>query len=73
MIRFGAVITFRSEVTKQQADDALRSIEKLLARDFLVYPTSPDGQEDYTKPPSVTAVRIERFEDRNGGPVWYVP
>jgi hypothetical protein len=56
--QLGTILVFRPGVTKEQAREALKALEPLLARDYF----GGDG-----RPP------IQSFDPECGGPVWYVP
>lgn len=59
MNRLGAVIIFKPGMTRDQAQRALRTLEA----DGVI-----DGEAWVAK-----RTPVESFDDRVGGPVWYVP
>ncbi len=63
MQRFGTVLTFKEGVTREEAVEALRKIEDVLKlSDFW-----KDRGEDPLER------NIHDFDDKYGGPVWYIP
>jgi hypothetical protein len=56
--RFGAVITFKPGTTREQAEAALR---------LLIEGTRFNGQ------PLIETTGVHEYDDRDGGPVWYMP
>ncbi len=60
MKRFGTVLVFRQGVLKKQALDALRRLN-----DVLEDPIEGHDEAEFKW--------IRTFDDRDGGPVWYVP
>jgi hypothetical protein len=55
--RVGSVIVFREGITPQEAEAALEKIKDVIDPNYYV-----GG-----KPP------VHKFDDRYGGPVWYIP
>lgn len=69
MKRFGAVIVFRRHVSEAEAAQALHQLTTLIETG----PGTPvPGSPGNFNPPSGSD-RLEEFDDRYGGPVWYVP
>lgn len=86
MKRFGTVLTFKSEVTKEEAARALRSIGFLLdtpktvsKADAHVRAMLDAGQtvryqpEEWSDQPFTHIELVRTFDDQDGGPVWYIP
>jgi len=57
MKRFGSVVVFKPEVTKEQAREALQKIKEVIDWSYV------NGE----------APRVHEFDDKMGGPVWYTP
>lgn len=86
MKRIGTVLTFKSEVTQEEATRALRSIGFLLDTPEEIPHASSEVQaaidagqtvryrsEQWSTRPFTFADLVNEFDDRDGGPVWYVP
>lgn len=58
MKRIGAIVVFKSGVTEEQAREALRKIKDLVDPTYYV---------GFEAPP------INVYDDRFGGPTWYIP
>lgn len=67
MQRFGTVIVFKPEVTKEQAAEALHKIIELI--DETQWWPTPSGQPTLEE----CEARIEEYDDKHGGPAWYLP
>lgn len=68
MIRYGTVLVFREGVTKEQAAEALLRLQNVV--DFGGTVWNPEyGNPRYKTPFDF----IEEFDDKQGGPVWYIP
>lgn len=59
MKRYGTVFSFKKGVTAKQAAEALAKIADVI---------DLDGYVD----PKIEA-RVKEYDDRYGGPVWYIP
>jgi hypothetical protein len=59
MKRYGTVLVFKKGITAKQAADALAKIKDVIDLDGYVR----KGIED----------RVQEYDDRYGGPVWYIP
>ena len=66
MNRVGTVLTFKEGVTKEEAAEAIRTIENVLE-------LSSDFWRERGEDP--IEMKIHEFDDYNGtsGPVWYIP
>lgn len=86
MNRIGAVITFKPGVSRDEAARALRSIHFLLDTPETVSKPSPSvraaldsgsavrfNPQDWHDEPFDSADLLNEYDDRDGGPVWYVP
>ncbi len=86
MNRLGTVLTFKPEVTKEEAARALRSISFLLVTpETISRPTAEvraalDAGQTVRYQPSEWADSpfdysdlVHEFDDDWGGPVWYIP
>lgn len=86
MKRFGTILTFKPEVTKEEAARALKSIGFLLDTPKTVSKAAAHvraaldaGQtvryqsEEWTDHPFTHIELVRTFDDRDGGPVWYIP
>jgi hypothetical protein len=86
MKRIGTVLTFKSGVTQEEATRALRSIGFLLdtpaesiQANSEVQAAIDAGQtvryrsEQWSTRPFTFADLVNEFDDRDGGPVWYIP
>lgn len=62
--RYGAVVVFRPNVTKAQAERAMKRLE----REGLIEPKMRFTAEGFAP-----GSHVEGFDSRWGGPVWYVP
>lgn len=57
MERRGCVLVFKKDATKKEIKEALKTIEHVVDLDY--------WSKDYD--------HIETFDDKYGGPVWYLP
>jgi len=86
MNRIGTVLTFKPEVTKEEAARALRSIAFLLDTPATISKPVAEvraaldaGQtvryepDQWTDVPFEHADLVREFDDDWGGPVWYIP
>lgn len=81
MKRLGAVIVFHPDVDKEHAAAALERIRRVLdipetARDYILDgKRSPAGPVMHVEevPFSIEKHMVEEFDDKYGGPVWYIP
>lgn len=64
MKRYGAVLTFQPGVSKEYAQMCL----DMIASNF----TALDYQKD-PKTIGARTIRVQEFDDAQGGPVWYIP
>ncbi len=60
-LRYGAVVVFPPNYTRQQSEDAISEIYKHIDRNYYVA-----GQ-------SIERTLVTAFDGRDGGPVWYIP
>jgi len=65
MKRFGTVLVFKRGVTKKQAEEALQKIQDIL--DDHRHGREVDGKWVNN------LFHINEFDDKMGGPVWYLP
>lgn len=76
--RMGVLLTFKPEVTREQAEKALAGL-KGLVDEKITYPHTKPYQTrriaDYNRPERTAdpAKHIETYDDNYGGPVWYIP
>lgn len=73
MKRLGSVITFKSDVTKEQAALALASIVDLLDVPNTTMHWDNGNAAPPVQKPFDTQDLVKTFDDKNGGPVWYIP
>lgn len=86
MNRIGTVLTFKSEVTEEEAARALRSIGFLLdtpttvSRPSAAVRAALDAgntvryqQNEWSDQPFDHSDLVRKFDDDCGGPVWYIP
>ena len=64
MKRYGAVIEFTKNVTHEQAEQVL---DELFKRGLIV------GRFDPKEAYATRGPRAHDYDDRYGGPVWYIP
>ena len=68
MKRFGSVLVFKRGVTKKQAEAALKKIQDVLADDYWIKDFDiKTGHGEKAK------FIVNEFDDKWGGPVWYLP
>jgi hypothetical protein len=60
-VRYGAVVVFPPNYTRQEAEDAISSISKHIDRNY------------YVAGRSIPRTLVTAFDGRDGGPVWYIP
>ncbi len=86
MKRIGTVLTFKPEVTEEEAARALRSISFLLDTPEEIPQANSEVQaaidagqtvryrsEQWSTRPFTFADLVTEFDDDWGGPVWYIP
>ena len=74
MERLGAVLTFKSHVSKEEAVKALEKIADLIDLPDKSYEIiEKDGRNSYEACPFKIEHKVNKFDDEYGGPVWYIP
>ena len=66
MKRLGSVLVFKRGVSKKQAEVALRKIQDVLQE------KSHIKYDEHDRPVRCSFV-VNEFDERYGGPVWYIP
>ena len=66
MKRRGSVLVFKRGVTKKQAEVALRKIQDVLQENYHI-------KYDRCDKPVRCSFVVNEFDERDGGPVWYIP
>lgn len=76
MRRYGAVIRFREDVSPEEAAQALAAIADKIDLPSFTY----DGPHRFKKIDLAGApvrerarLLLHKYDDENGGPVWYIP
>lgn len=72
MKRLGTVLRFKPGVTRAEADKALVGLTDLLEPCWLAERFEGGGY-DYEKTRYDAPYRLEEYDDKWGGPVWYIP
>jgi hypothetical protein len=60
-VRYGAVVVFPPNYTRQEAEDVISKISKHVDRNY------------YVAGRSIPRTLVTAFDGRDGGPVWYIP
>ena len=66
MKRYGTVLVFKKGVKKHDIEKALRSIAHVLQPDYFL-------KRDAKSYLQYAPYRVEEYDDKLGGPVWYLP
>jgi hypothetical protein len=71
--RYGALLKFKAGVTEQQIARALNSIKDIIDLPDHGIEYAKDGSGGYRKVPFRWSQIVQKYDDRHGDPVFYIP